>query len=135
MPVIIWRPATADSHQGSSDTVDVINLSITHFRARCLQMARMTTASHRERRQAWRRFSLNIAEHLAWEAFRSLRAGQIVRAFSSARTLLRLHPTSLVQLTRRWARASTLRAMLTSHNDLETAKTRFKEIRSIPDNS
>lgn len=132
-PAIVWRQATADSRQGSSNTVDVINLSITHFHAKCLQMARMKTASHRERRQAWRKFSLNIAEHLAWETLRSLRAGQLNRAFSGARTLLRLHPTTLIHLTRRWASAATVKTLLRNHDDLETAKTQFKEIRSILD--
>lgn len=133
-PVMIWRQAKADSRQGSSNTVEVINQSITHFRRRCLQMARMKNASPRERRQAWRRFSLNIAEHLAWETFRNLCAGQPDRALSSARTLLRLHPTTLLHLCRTWASASTLKTLLTNHDDLETAKTQFKEIRSIPDN-
>jgi glycosyltransferase involved in cell wall biosynthesis len=133
-PVTIWRQATADSRQGSSNTVAVINLSITHFRTRCLQLARMKCASHRERRQTWRRFSFNIAEHLAWETFRSLRGGQLGRAFVSARTLLRLHPETVVHLTRKWASAANIKALLTNHDDLDTAKNQFKEIRSIPDN-
>ena len=133
-PVMIWRQATADSKQGSSNTVDVINLSLTHFRARCLQMVRMKNASHRQRRQAWRRFSFNFAEHLAWETFRRLRAGQLKRAFVSARLLLRLHPATLLYLVCKWASAANIKALITNHDDLETTKNRFKEIRSVPDN-
>ena len=97
-------------------------------------MVRMKNASHRERRQAWRRFSFNFAEHLAWETFRSLRAGQLNRAFVSARLLLRLHPATLLYLVRKWASAANIKALITNHDDLETAKNRFKEIRSVPDN-
>jgi glycosyltransferase involved in cell wall biosynthesis len=131
-PVMIWRQAMAVSQQGSSDTVDVINLSITHFRTRCLRLERMANASRSERNNAWRKFSTNLADHLAWETFRSVCAGQLLRALVSARTLLRLHPSIFLHLLRRWARASTISTLLTA--DLETARTQLKEIRSIPDN-
>jgi glycosyltransferase involved in cell wall biosynthesis len=130
-PVVIWRQATARSRQGSSDTVEVLNQSITHFRTRCLRLERMQRASPRECQQAWREFSMNIADHLAWETFRGICARQITRAFSCARTLLRLHPGVFVYLTRKWARASTINAFLT--NDLEFAKNQLKEIRATPD--
>ena len=132
-PAIIWRQPQTGSQQGSSDTVKVINQTIEHFRRRCLRLERVAKMSRRERQQAWRNFSVNIAEHLAWETFRSLRAGQLRRTFASSRALLHLHPTTLLYLTRRWASASTVKTLLRNRDDLETAKTQFKEIRSIPD--
>jgi glycosyltransferase involved in cell wall biosynthesis len=136
-PVTIWRQATAGSQQGSSDTIGVIDLSITHFRNKCFRLQRMANASLRERRQAWRRFSMNLAEHLAWEGFRNLSAGKLERAFLCGRTLLRLHPSTLLHLTCKWARTSTFKALATSRlatNDFEAAKNQFKEIRSVADN-
>jgi glycosyltransferase involved in cell wall biosynthesis len=130
-PVMIWRPATAGSQQGSSDTVDVINLSVRHFRTTCLRLDRVMIASRRERQQAWRNFSTNVAEHLAWETFRCLCAGQLSGAFMTARTMLRLHPSIFLHLTLNWARASSIKPLLST--DLETAKNQLKEIRATPD--
>ena len=134
-PVVIWRQSTAESRQGSSDTVAVINLSITHFRGECLRLPRLANVAPHERRRAWLKFSVNIADHLAWETFRNLRAGQLRKAVLSGRTLLRLHPGALLYLWRSWARVSTIKALLSSRldsNNLVAAKNQFKETRSIP---
>jgi len=129
-PVVIWRQPTPTSAQGSSNTVELIALATTHFRHNCLRMPRVAQASRRERQQAWRAFSINFAEHLAWEAFRGLCDHKLGRAFASTRTLLRLHPDAVLRVPRRWMRFSTINALTRGlrRGDLENAKSKFKHM-------
>ncbi|HYW72468.1 MAG TPA: glycosyltransferase family 2 protein [Pyrinomonadaceae bacterium] len=132
-PVLVWRAPARNSRQGSSETVEVIELAIKHFRRNCRRMPRVARASRRQRQQSWRAFSMNLADHLAWETFRSLCAADFSRAWVCARTLFKLHPGVLVHLTWRWTRASTIKTFIAGQHEPEGMKIRFKEIRSIPD--
>ena len=135
-PVLIWRQPTRASSQGSSDTIDVIHLAISHFRKSCLRLPRVVNATRRQRRDSWRAFSLNFADHLAWEAFRSLYFANVRRAWTCACTLLRLHPIVFIHLWRSGTRASAINAFIAQRftsPEIESVKIRLKEIRSIPD--
>jgi len=132
-PVVIWRAPTPTSGQGSSLTLDLIALSISRMRQHWLRLPRASNASQTERREAWRRFSDNISEHLVWETFNGLAAGDLRRAWKSARSVLRLHPAGPLGVGRRWARASTLKSLMTSgftESELADTKQHFKRVRS-----
>jgi len=136
-PVLVWRQPSLRSMQGSSDTLEVIDLSIRHFHRSCFRLRRLADASRQQRQHAWRVFSTNLADHLAWETFRGLCTGQLRRSFTSATALLRLHPGALVQLLSKWTRPATIKTLLSNSlvgGNLDQAKIHFKEIRSIPDN-
>jgi hypothetical protein len=111
----------------------LISLGAKQARKRWWKLPRVTNASRRRRQEAWREFSKNVVEHLAWETFRGLCGMQPHRALGAGRTLLRLHPRALLTLLRRWTRASTIITLTTNHltgDDLANAKIRFKQIRS-----
>ncbi|HEX7721846.1 MAG TPA: glycosyltransferase family 2 protein [Pyrinomonadaceae bacterium] len=132
-PVMIWRQATPTSAQGSSNTVELISLGAKQFRTRWRKLPRVTAAARQRRQKAWRAFSENVVEHLAWETFRGLCEARPGRALAGARTLLRLHPSALLVLLRRWTRAVTIITLITSNRtaeDLANAKIRLKQIRS-----
>ena len=132
-PVMIWRQATPTSAQGSSNTVALIGLGAKQFRTHWWKLPRVTTAGRQRRQEAWRAFSENFVEHLAWETFRCLCEARPGRALAGARTLLRLHPSALLALLRRWTRAVTIITLITSNRtaeDLANAKIRLKQIRS-----
>ncbi len=132
-PVMIWRQSTATSAQGSSDTVELIERGRRRFRKDWLRLPRIAAAPAEKRARAWREFSKNIAEHLAWESFSAFRKAHLGRAMRSAWILIHLHPAALVHLFRRWTRASTLVTLLTAvvqSDRLPQARARFREIRS-----
>jgi hypothetical protein len=99
-PVMIWRRPTPTSGQGSSRASDVALQSVRQFRRGWMKLPRAATAPSRARREAWRQFSENVAAHLAWEALRSLRRGDVAQATRNTFTLLRLCPLSAVRLAR-----------------------------------
>lgn len=132
-PVMIWRQSTATSAQGSSNTVKLIDLGRRRFRNDWLRLPRTAAAHADKRKNAWREFSKNIAEHLAWESFSAFRKAHVGRALRSTWILIQLHPAALSHLFRRWTRASTLVTLLTAvvqRDGLPQARARFKEIRS-----
>jgi glycosyltransferase involved in cell wall biosynthesis len=132
-PVMIWRQSNATSAQGSSNTVELIDLGRRRFHSEWLRLPRIAAASPEMRASSWREFSKNIAEHLAWESFSALREVEIRRATKSLRTLLQLHPTALIDLIRRWTRASTLVTVGTTigqRDRLPQARAHFRQIRS-----
>jgi glycosyltransferase involved in cell wall biosynthesis len=132
-PVMIWRQSNPTSGQGSSPTVDLIALSRKWFREHWLRLPRLANAPRHKQREAWRRFSNNISEHLVWEAFGALGKAELRHAGKSALTALRLHPTGVLGVLRRWTSASTLGTLLASafsRDDLANAKAHFKRIRS-----
>ena len=132
-PVMIWRQSTATSAQGSSDTVELIDLGRRRFRQEWVRLPRIANASSQNRKRAWREFSTNIVEHLAWESFSAFRKRQIRRAFRNAWILIQLHPGALFHLLRCWTRASTLVTLSTAivqQDGLPQARSRFRQIRS-----
>ena len=131
-PVMIWRQATPTSAQGSSNTVELIDLGAKQFRTRWWKLPRVTAAGRQRRQGAWRAFSENIVEHLAWETFRGLCEARPGQALAAVRTLLRLHPSALLVLLRRWTRVVTIITLITNNrnaDDLANAKIRLKQIR------
>ena len=67
-PVMIWRHSTPVSGQGTSYAADLVSQCVRQFRRSWLKFPRAASASPETRREAWQRFSANMAEHLAWEA-------------------------------------------------------------------
>ena len=129
---MIWRQATPTSAQGSSNTVELIDRGAKQVRTRWGKLPRVKAAGRQRRQRAWRAFSENIVEHLAWATFSGLCEARPGRALAAARTLLRLHPGALLVLLRRWTRALTIITLITNHRtaeDLANAKIRLKQIR------
>lgn len=132
-PVMIWRKSTAVSAQGSSDTLDLIERGRKRFRQNWVRLPRVAGAESDKRKLVWQEFSKNIVDHLAWESFAAVRQAQITRAASGLRTLLRLHPSALGDLVRRWTRAATIATLVSAIVDgekLPHARAYFKQARS-----
>jgi glycosyltransferase involved in cell wall biosynthesis len=91
-PVAIYRRATPDSGQFTSNAAEVVRLITRTHRRRWLTLPRALNASAAERQRARRRFSRNMANHLIWEAGRSLKHGHFIAAQKNLRTALSLHP-------------------------------------------
>ena len=94
-PVMIWRRPSPDSDQGSARAVEMVALSTRQFRRHWLKMPRVAEGSPAARRKAARRFSQNMASHLASEALRSLSRGQVMRANRCVVAALRHHSRGL----------------------------------------
>jgi cellulose synthase/poly-beta-1,6-N-acetylglucosamine synthase-like glycosyltransferase len=100
-PVMIWRRSTPASGQGTSQSADLASQCVRQFRQWWLKLPRAADAAPRMRREAWQRFSANVAAHLVWEALRSLRYGDVTQAIKNSFVALRLCPLSAVRLARR----------------------------------
>jgi hypothetical protein len=94
-PVMIWRRPSPESDQSSARAVEMVAMSTRQFRRRWLRMRRAAEASPAVRRKAARRFSQNMASHLASEALRSLSRGQVMRANRCVVAALRHHSHGL----------------------------------------
>ena len=94
-PVVIWHRPSPDSDQSSARAVEMVALSTRQFRRHWLRMPRVAQASPAVRRKAARRFSQNMASHLATEAIRSLSRGQVMRANRCVVAALRHHSHGL----------------------------------------
>jgi glycosyltransferase involved in cell wall biosynthesis len=106
-PVVIWHRPSPDSDQSSARAVEMVKLSTRQFRRHWLRMPRVAQASRTARRKAARRFSQNMANHLAIEAVRSLSCGQVMRANRCVVAALRHHSPGLAwrmlrKLSNRW---------------------------------
>jgi len=55
-------------------------------------------AARKVRRDAWRQFSENMAEHLIWESARALRCGELRRPFKNLSILPWLHPLTIARI-------------------------------------
>lgn len=128
-PVMIWRQSTATSSQGSSDTVRLIELGRRRFRGEWIRLPRVAAAPEK-RKAAWRQFSTNIAEHLAWESFSDFRNARINRAAASLWTLMRLHPVAVLHVLRRWTRVSTVATLMKTIGQREELPIHLKQVRS-----
>ena len=106
-PMMIWRRSNPASGQGTSSAADLVSQSVRQFRRSWLALPRAANASHEMRREAWRGFSVNIAEHLVWETMRAVQYGKVKDAIRNIFTLLRLCPAATMRLasTRNLARA------------------------------
>lgn len=107
-PSIIWRKSTPVSGQGSSRAAELVRLSARQFRQNWARLPRVASAPASVRRAAWRRFSQNMAGHMAGETLRALGSQQFLQAQRNIRLALWQHPWGLAQWTtcaaRRWLR-------------------------------
>jgi hypothetical protein len=111
-PVMIWRRSTPSSGQGSSNAAALVSQSVRQFGRKWMKLPRAANASPKMRRQAWQRFSANVAGHLAWEAIRSARYGDMTQASGNILALLRLCPLAALRLARRRNLLYLLRAIV-----------------------
>jgi hypothetical protein len=100
-PVMIWRRSTPASAQGTSLAAAIVSQSVRQFREGWLKLPRAVNASPETRREAWQRFSENMAAHLVWETIRSLRHGEITQATKNFFTLSKPGPMAVVRLARK----------------------------------
>lgn len=91
-PVAIYRRATPDSGQFTSDAAAMVRLITRTHRHKWLKLPRALAAPPAARRDARRQFSRNMANHLIWEAGRSLKHGRYAAARNNLLTALALHP-------------------------------------------
>jgi glycosyltransferase involved in cell wall biosynthesis len=103
-PVMIWRKSTPLSKQGTSNAAGMVELCTSRFYEHWLMLPRAQEFSARVRREISRKFSNNMANHLLWEAVRSLAYGKALRSQKNILTAIRLCP------------AGTARALLRPEN-------------------
>lgn len=91
-PVAIYRRATPASGQFTSHAAEMVRLLTRAHRQRWMTLPRARSATAAKRRAARQGFSRNMANHLIWEAGRSLRHGHLLSAQKNLLTALSLHP-------------------------------------------
>jgi hypothetical protein len=92
-PVVVWRQSTPASGQGSSQAAALVALSRRKFLEGWMKLPRAQGAPRAVRREARRRFSVNMANHLVWEAARALGCGQLAQAVRNLSAAVRLFPS------------------------------------------
>jgi glycosyltransferase involved in cell wall biosynthesis len=97
-PVAIWRRSTPASEQGTSNAADLASMSVQKFRHSWMKLPRAAAAARKIRRDTWRQFSENMAEHLIWESARALRCGELRRPFKNLSILPWLDPLTIVRI-------------------------------------
>ena len=91
-PVAVYRKATVNSGQLTSDGAGMARRIAAAHRERWLKLPRALCAPEEKRRAARLQFSRNMANHLIWDAGRSLGRGRPLAAQRSLLAALRLHP-------------------------------------------
>ncbi len=97
-PSLIWRRSTPASKQGTSQAAQLVSRGVRQFRQCWMKLPRATAAATKTRREAWRSFSENMAEHLIWESGRALRFREIRQACKNLSLLPRLHPLTITRI-------------------------------------
>ena len=120
-PGIIWRKSTPVSGQGTSRAAELVKLSARQFRRKWLRLPRAASAPPSVRRAAWRRFSQNMAGHLAVETLRALGSRQFLQAQRNMRLALWQHPWGLAH----WTTMSAARHLLRVRGQENRAKERI----------
>ncbi len=110
-PLMIWRKSSPVSGQGTSRADELVRMSTRHLRRKWMKLPRATQAAGKCRREAERRFSKNMASHLAFETARAAMSGHFLQAQKNAFIALGLHPWGSVRV---MASSSTLRFLLAS---------------------
>jgi glycosyltransferase involved in cell wall biosynthesis len=113
-PVAIYRRATPDSKQFTSNAAEMVRLITRTHRQHWLQLPRALGAPAAKRRDARRRFSRNMANHLIWEAGRGLKHGHFFTVQKNLLTALSLHPLGFAH---RVTRPSNFRFLLARWED------------------
>lgn len=110
-PVAVYRKASADSGQLTSDAAGMARRIAYAHREHWLKLPRALEAPRVKRQTARRRFTRNMANHLVWEAGRDLKGGRLLTAQKNLATALRLHPLGLLH---RATRPSNVRFLLSN---------------------
>jgi glycosyltransferase involved in cell wall biosynthesis len=97
-PVIIWRRSTPVSGQGTSKAARLVSMSVKRFRDCWMNLPRVAGAARKTRRDVWREFSENMAEHLIWESARALRCGEFRQPLKNLSVLPRLDPLTIMRI-------------------------------------
>ena len=97
-PVATWKRSTPASGQGTSNAADLVSMSVQKFRNSWMKLPRASAATSKTRRDTWRRFSENMAEHLIWESARALGCGELRRPLRNLSILPWLDPLAIVRI-------------------------------------
>jgi glycosyltransferase involved in cell wall biosynthesis len=97
-PVYVWRRSGPGSGQGSSSGALMVRMAVRQFREHWMRLDRVTQASHKMRRAAWRAFSEGMARHLIWDAARAQRTSQTQHAAENIFTGLTLVPAAMLRV-------------------------------------
>jgi glycosyltransferase involved in cell wall biosynthesis len=97
-PVATWKRSTPASGQGTSNAADLVSMSVQKFRNSWMKLPRASAATSKTRRDAWRRFSENMAEHLIWESARAFGCGELRRPLRNLSILPWLDPLTIVRI-------------------------------------
>jgi glycosyltransferase involved in cell wall biosynthesis len=100
-PLAIYRRASPSSGQYTSKAAEMVGLITRTWRTRWIKLARAGAADESKRKEAWRRLSQNMANHLVWEAGRELLCRHPLRAQKNLLVGLRLHPLGMLHRTTR----------------------------------
>jgi glycosyltransferase involved in cell wall biosynthesis len=95
-PLAIYRRATPSSGQYTSRAAEMVRLITYTWRRRWIKLPRAARADERKRKEAWRRLSRNMANHLIWEAGREIFSRHPLRAQKNVLVGLRLHPLGML---------------------------------------
>lgn len=98
IPVIIWRRATPVSGQGTSKAARLVSMSVKRFRDGWMNLPRAAGGARKTRRDVWRKFSENMAEHLIWESARALRCGELRQPLKNLSVLPWLDPLTVMRI-------------------------------------
>jgi hypothetical protein len=107
-PVVVWRQATPASAQGSSQAAALVTRARQKFLHDWMRLPRALDAAQATRREAWRRFATNMADHLVWEAARALACRQHGQALRNLSAALRLFPSASMRAPFRHAKLRVL---------------------------
>lgn len=94
-PVAIYRRATPDSGQFTSNAAEMVRLITRTHRQQWLTLPRALNAPVARRRAARQGFTRNMANHLIWEAGRCLKQRHFLSAQKNLLTALSLHPSGV----------------------------------------
>jgi len=101
-PAIHWRRSTPASGQGTSQASAIVSGSVKQFRECWMKLPVAKQASEKMRRDAWRRFSTNMAAHLCWETMRCISHRKPRQAAQNCFALSRLGPLASLRLAREY---------------------------------
>jgi glycosyltransferase involved in cell wall biosynthesis len=96
--VITWRRSTPVSGQGTSEAAGLVSMSVQKFRRCWMNLPRAAGAARKMKRDVWREFSENMAEHLIWESARALRCGELRQALKNLSVLPWLDPLTIMRI-------------------------------------
>lgn len=94
-PVAVWRQASRETQQGSSDLSKLFGAAANVYRTRWLSLPRAASAPERQRNETMGRFLSRAANVIVWEAAYALRAGEFRHAVDKLSLAFRLRPESV----------------------------------------